>query len=174
MKRAQIKLVAVIFLLSTLAAKGQSADPGSVVRSFYQYDSSHSQVFSKNAIQSRRRWFTDVLHLQLTKELERQAEFTRKNPDDKPHFGDGLPFRPLDELCGIGGRSYRFTPTIGRPSMRGSAATVPVRFAYPKDCTLPTTQYLVRLHKVKNAWYINDIEYPDGSTLLADLMREQY
>ena len=174
MKRAQFTLAAVIFLLSTFAATAQRSTPKAAVESFYKYDSSHSQIFNKKSIHSRKPGFTDVLHLYLTKELERQAEFVRNNPADKPHFGDGLPFRPLDETCKIRGRAYRFTPTVGKPSTRGSAATVLVRFAYPKGCTLPATQYLVRLHKVKNSWYINDIEYPDGSTLLADLMREQY
>lgn len=174
MKKTQTCLAGIIFLLSTVAAAAQSTDPKAVVRSFYQYDGTHSQVFNKKAIQSRKGWFTDVLHLHLTKELERQAEFIRKNPGDKPHFGDGLPFRPLDETCEVAGKSRHFTTIVGRPSMRGSAATVPVRFTYPKGCTLPATEYLVRLHKVKNAWYINDIEYPDGTTLLADLMRKEY
>ena len=174
MKKAQLCLAAVIFLLSTIAAAAQAKDPAAVVRSFYQFDNTHSQVFNKKAVQSRKPWFTDVLHLNLTKELERQSDFIRKNPGDKPHFGDGLPFRPLDESCEIRGRSYRFTPTVGRPSMRGTSATVPVNFAYPKGCTLSPTRYLVRLHKVKNNWYINDIEYPDGNTLLAELMRTEY
>ena len=35
----------------------------------------------------------------LTKELDREREFLRANPGDKPHFGDGLPFRPIEEMC---------------------------------------------------------------------------
>lgn len=164
----------LLVLAAALTAAAQGADPRSVVEVFYRFDTEHSQVFNRRNIDSRKRWFTDVLNLHFDKELRREREYLRQNPTDKPHFGDGLPFQPLDETCKVGRRTYRYSYSIGNASMRGSNATVPVVFSYPKRCNLPATRYSVRLRRVKGVWRINDLEYSDGTTLLADLTRENY
>jgi hypothetical protein len=155
-------------------AAAAQTEPKGVVEAFYKFDGSHGQVFNRRNIDARKRWMTDVLYLQFQNELQRQREYVRRNPTDKPHFGDGLPFRPLDETCTVGRRMYRMSYTVGRASMRASNATVPVTFSYPRGCNLPSTKYMVRLRRVKGSWLINDLEYQDGSTLLADLMRATY
>ena len=173
MKIVRIFLLALVGCVCVTAASAQ-ATPRSVVESFYRFDGSHAQTFNRKNIDARKRWFSEVLYLQLRNELKREREYLRKNPTDKPHFGDGLPFRPLDETCTVGRRNSRYTYAVGSASARGSNATVPVPFSYPKRCNLPSTEYSVRLRRVKGIWQINDLEYPDGATLLADLMRTDY
>ena len=166
-------LLSIVCVLGAGGASAQST-PRSVVEAFYRFDASHSQTFNRNNINARRRWFTDVLYLQFENELKRQREYLRENPTDKPHFGDGLPFRPLDETCRADGKTFRYGYSVGRASSRGLNATVPVVFFYPKLCGLPSITYSVRLLRVRGVWRLNDLEYPDGSTLLADLMRPSY
>ena len=166
--------VSLIFICVFAVELAAQSTPRSVVESFYKYDGTHSQTFNRNNIGARKRWFTDVLQLQFQNELRREREYLRGNPTDKPHFGDGLPFRPLDETCRAGRRTYRYSVSIGAASARASNATVPVIFSYPKSCNIPSTKYAVRLRRVNRVWLINDLEYPDGSTLLADLMRPSY
>ena len=173
MKPNIVFLSVVVACSFALSAAAQST-PRSVVESFYKYDGTHSRTFNRRNIDARRRWFTDMLYDQFRNELRRQQEHLRQNPSDKPHFGDGLPFRPLDETCQVGRRTYRYTVSVGRASSRGPNATVPVTFSYPRRCSLPATNYSVRLRRVDGVWRINDLEYPGGSTLLADLMRPNY
>ena len=173
MKPLRIVLFAAVVCLLAFSAAAQST-PKSAVEAFYKFDGSHSQTFNRRNIEARKRWFTDVLQLQFQNELRRQREYLRQNPTDKPHFGDGLPFRPLDETCRVGRRSFGYSLTVGRTSARGASATVPVTFSYPKSCGLPSTIYSIRLRRVNRLWLINDLEYPDGDTLLADLMRPNY
>lgn len=166
--------ITLFIVFAASIAFSQSSTPRAAVESFYGFDTTHGRVFDRKNIDARKRWFTDVLYQQFQNELKRQREYLRHNPTDKPHFGDGLPFRPLDETCKVGRRTYRLSHAVGNATMRGSNATVPVTFSYPKRCNLPSTEYMVRLRRVKGVWQINDLEYSDGSTLLADLMRTEY
>jgi hypothetical protein len=174
MNHIGIAFLCTVTLLVSFSAAAAQSSPRSAVESFYNFDGSHSRTFNRASINARKRWFTDVLYMQFDNELRRQREYLRQNPTDKPHFGDGLPFRPLDETCSAGRRTYRYAYSIGRASSRGSNATVPVTFSYPKKCRMPSTIYSIRLRRVNGVWRINDLEYPDGSTLLADLMRPNY
>jgi hypothetical protein len=173
MKPFRISNFLTLVFVFVFSAAAQST-PRAVVESFYRFDGSHSQTFNRKNIDARRRWFTDVLYRQFENELKRQREYLRQNPTDKPHFGDGLPFRPLDETCQAGRVTYRYSVAVGRASTRAANATVPVTFSFPKSCDLPSPQYSVRLRRVNGVWRINDIEYPGGSTLLGDLMRMDY
>ncbi len=166
-------LITAIALLS-ITAIAQQARPRAAVQSFYRFDGSNSQVFNRKNIDARRGWFENSLYELLIKELDREREFLKANKGDKPHFGDGLPFRPLQESCKAAGQTYGYTSAVGEANEVGETATVPVTFSYPKDCNLPPTVYNVKLIAVKTTWLIVDVEYPSGESLVADLKRAIY
>jgi hypothetical protein len=174
MKLSQPILSFFVALTIAAAAFAQSSTPAQKVAAFYKFDETHDQTFNRANIDARQRYIDSSLYLLLQKELEREAEFLRANPGDKPHFGDGLPFRPLDETCTVGTRSYRYRTSIGRAQVVGETATVPVTFSYPPACKLPGTVFKVKLYRAKARWVIQDFEYPDGRTLSQDLSRASY
>lgn len=165
--------ISAIALLS-LTAIAQQHRPRAAVQSFYRFDGSNSQVFNRKNIDARRGWFENSLYELLVKELDREREFLKANKGDKPHFGDGLPFRPLNERCIANGGTPGYTSSVGEANEVGETATVPVTFAYPKECNLPSTVYNVKLIAVKAMWLIVDVEYPSGESLVADLKRASY
>jgi hypothetical protein len=103
MHRNRLYKVFIVICVFASSSTAQNS-PHGAVEQFYRFDGTHSQIFNRRNIDARRRWFTDTLYYQLRNELKRQIVFERENPGAKPHFGDGLPFRPWDETCqsGIG------------------------------------------------------------------------
>lgn len=174
---AKSKLLFCTFLLLSvsIAAFGQANSPLASVKAFYKYDRSHSQVFNRKNIEARRRWFSNELYALFQKELKREAEYLKKNPTDKPHFGDGLPFQPLDESCEVKGKSYRRSITFGQVTVKGEVGNVDVYFKYPKACSLPDILYAVNVEKERGRWVISDIRYiADNTSLVEDLGRTEY
>ena len=102
-------------------------------------------------------------------------EYLSKNPTDKPHFGDGLPFRPLDEACELNGKSYRRNISFGQVTVKGDVGNVDVFFKYPKGCNIPDVLYAVNMEKDRGRWVISDVRYiADNSSLVEDLNRKEY
>lgn len=168
----QLFLVILFISLVSIAAMGQK--PLAAVSAFYKFDRSHSQTFNRRNIDARKEWFSSQLYGRFLNELKREKEYLRTNPGDKPHFGDGLPFQPMNEPCEANGRKSGNSYTLGRVNERGKNAKIGVNFAYPKACKMDKTLFTVNLIKEKGRWVINDIQYPDDMTLVEDLKRPVY
>jgi hypothetical protein len=176
MKKAKyVALGAALFFVIGLGGTAYSQSPSAAVAAFYKYDGSHSQTFNRRNIDARRRWLADPLYKLLLNELRREREYLKQNPTDKPHFGDGLPFRPLDEACELNGKAYHRRIRVGKVSVKGDIGNVDVYFEYSKACKLDPILYAVHVGKVKGRWLIEDILYAaEGRTLTEDLNRMEY
>ncbi len=173
--RSKIALSLAVIVMAAATVFAQAAGPKAAVTAFYKYDAAHSQVFNKKNIDARKRWMSDELYKLFLKELTREKEYLGKNPTDKPHFGDGLPFRPLDETCDLNGKSFRRTISYGRVTVKGDVGNVDVYFKYPKGCNIPDILYAVNMSKERGRWVIDDIRYiADNTSLVEDLERKEY
>ncbi len=163
-------------LIATLTATAQSSAPKTVIEAFYRYDQAHSQVFNRTTIDARRKWFTPELYRLFQTELKREAEYLKKNPTDKPYFGDGLPFQPLQEPCETGGgKSLGRKLSLKQDSQNGNRSVVLATFAYPKPCSDPNpVVYTIGLVRGKTGWQIDDINYGEDTTLKQRLNRKEY
>lgn len=154
---------------------GQQRSAVETVKSFYKFHNSRSGIFSLHEVKLRKRWFTAALYNLFLNEIKREDEFIRKNPSEKPHFGDGFPLQPFAE-CVIGEKVlnnlYEAFETV---SNEPAKAFVEVKFYSPEICKKQLLDtYKIELIKMKNVWLINDWIYSDGSRLTEDLKRKDY
>ena len=157
------------------AAAAQTTGPAETLAKFFAYDRAHSIEFSLRSVEARRGWFSNELYRLLKTELKREAEYLKKNPGDKPHFGDGLPFRPLDETCDVGRKKLHKKITFKTGQISGRTATVNAAFAFPRPCETPDKNvYVFSMKRIANRWAIDNVTYDDGSTLVGDLKRKEY
>ena len=171
--RSKILLAAALIAFFSLISFAQS--PAATITAFYQFDRSHSQIFDRRNIDARKRWFSKGLYNLFLYELKRENEYLKKNPTDKPYFGDGLPFQPYDEICKAAGRNLHRTVVIKPADLTGDRAVVTANFPYPKPCPdkdAPT--YTIGLIKQGSVWVIDDINYGEDRTLKQDLQRKEY
>ncbi len=171
-KRSVIS-ISLLALLAYVAA-GQSSDPTSVVRAFYAHDAKASQIVTRKNLDSRKKWLSPRLYNLFREEFRKESAQLKANPDDKPYFGDGFPFRPLDEPCDVSGRSYsrRYSVRLVSRS-RSSRIDVPVRFSYPRPCTIEAVTYKARVVRSGSTWLIDDIVFDRGTTL-SEAMRGNF
>ena len=163
-----------VFLVAADAA-GQTPGPKATIEAFYRYDQSHSQIFDRAAIEARKRWFSAELYRLFQNELRRQAEYLKTNPTDKPYFGDGLPFRPLDETCATGSSGVRRKVSLKQDFQTGNRSVVLATFAYPKPCENPDPiTYTIGLVRGKTGWQIDDMNYGEDTSLKQRLKRKEY
>lgn len=175
LRYSRFVIISAFIISASATALGQVSSPKTVVAAFYKYDATHSQVFNRANIDNRKRWFSYELHRLFLNELDREKAFRKQNPTDKPHFGDGLPFRPSDEVCELNGREYNRTISYGRVSVKGDLSNVDVYFKYPKGCNIPDVLYAVNMSKEKGRWVIDDIRYiAESTSLVEDLSRTEY
>lgn len=166
-----------LMLVAAFAVSAQKlpSGPKAAVAASYRYDTAHSQDFNRANIDARRRWFSVELYKLLIGEFAREKEYLKNNPTDKPHFGDGLPFRPLDETCDTGGRSFHRMISYGDITVKGDLGNVDVYFKYPNGCNIPDILYAVNMTKENGRWVIDDIRYiSDNTSLVEDLRRADY
>lgn len=161
-----------------ISVSAQSKDPVETVKSFYKFHLSRSGIFSLHEVKIRKRWFTGAFYRLLLFELTREDEFTRKNPSDKPYFGDGFPFEPLEE-CVVDEKSVQNRYQIRQVSAEGAKAMVEIKFYVPKECEDEVAEklldtYQIELLKTRNVWLINDWFYRDQEKLSQTLKREKY
>lgn len=175
MKIRNIIVIFALFAAAAGTAMAQNSTPAAAVKAFYSFDAKHSQEFNKVSIDVRKKWLSSELYELFINELKREKEYLKKNPTDKPHFGDGLPFRPLDETCQLGRIKYKYTISYGTETVKGDLANVDVRFKYPKGCNIPDVLYAVNMEREKGRWVISDIRYfPGDTSLVEDLNRTDY
>lgn len=164
-------LFLLVFLYSTAAAQ----TPKAAVEAFYKYDRSHSQVFSRSSIEARKRWFSPDLYRLFQYELKRERAYLRKNPTDKPYFGDGLPFQPYDETCKVNGRDVRRSLRVASEWQKGTRAVVTASFVYPKGCSEgESVTYTIGMVRGRTGWLIDDVNYGEDTTLKQRLCRKEY
>ena len=171
--KIRILIVAVLTALFSITCFTQS--PTKMVKAFYRFDRSHGQTFNRRNIDARKRWFSRELYNLFLYELKRENEYLKKNPNDKPYFGDGLPFRPYDETCKAAGRNLHRTFIVKPAFLRGNRAAVTASFPFPRPCKdndAPT--YTIGLIKQGSTWVIDDLNYGDDRTLKDDLKRKEY
>lgn len=78
-----------------------------------------------------------------------QAEYIREHPDEKPPWADGDLFSSLFE----GAQSFR----IGRASLRGDTAEVPVQLKYRQGGATTSWSDVLVLERVGGRWLVSDI-----------------
>ena len=173
MKTFQAITCVLFVLLLATGLFGQSTSPKETVAAFYK-DNFNSQTFNRRWINSRKKWLSPRFYNIFLEELREEQAHLKLHPTDKPYFGDGISFAPRQESCTTGRAVFR-KYAIQTPVMRGNArAEVPVRFFYPKPCTMDAITYKVKLIKIGRAWIIDDLLYGDGSSLGADMKEHQY
>jgi hypothetical protein len=174
MMKTKFIWVIVLSLLMAGAAFAQARGPAETVKAFYKYSDARSDIFDKRHIESRRQWYTLALYRTFRALLAKDTAYLKKNPTDKPFFGDGLTFRPLDETCEANGKHYGYTQTVGRASIIKDRATVNVKSAFPKACgNLEPERYRINLRKIGNRWLIDDMDYLQGETLKGEMKKYQ-
>lgn len=168
--------LAVFFIAVLSAVSFAQSTPKAVVDAFYKFDRSHSQVFTRRNLEARKAWFSTELYSLFQNELRREAAYLKKNPTDKPYFGDGWPFQPNDETCRIGSRDVRRTLRVKQEFQRGNRAAATATFAYPKSCTDggDPIVYTIGLIRSRGVWVIDDVNYGEDTTLKQRLRRKDY
>lgn len=171
---SKILLISTLIFAFGLSVSAQKSGAAETVKSFYVYHNSRSGLFSLHEVNLRRKWFTAELFNLFLNELKREDEFTRKNPSDKPHYGDGFPFQPFSE-CVEGEKVLINTFEVNEISSDASKAEVEIKFYSPEKCNKELIDtYKVELVKTKRVWLINDLIYSDKTRLTDDLKRKNY
>ncbi len=164
--------LATLFLLNISLFAQTNAK--TTVEKFYQFHNSRNGVLSLHELKLHQRFFTNELYKLFLNELKREEEFIRKNHTDKPHFGDGLPFKPFEE-CVVNDKMFPNLYQITEDSLDINKAIIEVKFSQPKECKSEIIDtYKVELLKTKNIWLINDWIYSDETKLSDDLKRKDY
>ncbi len=174
-KIQRIGIITAIGLMLAATLVAQNSDPAASVQAFYAYEQKASQVFSRRNLDPRRDRMTARLYNLFRDELRKQNAHLKSNADDKPFFGDGFPFRPIDEPCDVNGRSYKRRYQVqadGR--IREDRVDIPVRFAYPRPCTIESITYKVRMVRSPSKWLVDDVIFEDGSTLSQAMKNHRY
>ena len=175
MFKSKMPIALIAFAILSITVAGQTASPAAAVNAFYKYDRSHSQIFNRRNIDARKQWFSTELYKLFQYELKRENDNLKKNPTDKPYFGDGLPFQPYDETCKASGKNLHKSLIVKPAFQKGDRAAVTATFAFPKPCKDPdNTTYTIGLIKNKDAWVIDDVNYGEDRTLKQDLNRKEY
>ena len=168
--KTRILLIGIFLLAASAGTSAQKSSASAYVRSFYDFHRQQLNVFEPAEVRARRKWFSPVLNSLFQNELRRQAAYLKTHPDDKPFFGDGFPFQPLDE-CDMGSNSHE----VGEARMVKGKSVVDVSFYSPDGCGRRLEgKYSVELIRSGRSWLINDWIYEDGSRLTTDLRRKRY
>ena len=167
-------LIAVLVVAFASTALPHTTGPAETVKAFYKFSNSRSALFNRKHIESRKRWYSPELYRLFLEELREEQVFLKQHPTEKPFFGDGLDFRPLDEPCVTNGKEYRRSQSVSRTEVGRSRAYVDVRFAYPTACSEEPIVYRVNLRKLRGKWLIDDWTYSNGMTLTREMRENRY
>lgn len=169
-------MIFLAIILLALSANGfaQKQTATATVESFYKFHRARSGAFKASEVNAHKKWFTAELNGLFQNELKREKEYLKKNPTDKPFYGDGFPFLPLEE-CSNGGKLVKNILKTGTETIRKSVAIVEVKIYQPKQCGGDLSEtYKVELIQNKGVWLISDWIYADGKRLTEDLRRTEY
>jgi hypothetical protein len=177
MKPDKCRLLFIIFLMlfaSTFTFAQTEADAKSTVEKFYKFYRTRNGVVSTHELNFIKPWFSYDLTKLFQNEIKREAEFTKKYHDQKPHFGDGFPFSPYEE-CVADNKIILNNIEIGEVEIDANKAIVEVTFVAAVECGGESIDtYKIELTKSKNRWLINDWIYSDETKLTDDLKRKDY
>jgi hypothetical protein len=172
--KTKIVFLSVILLVLSANVFAQKQSAPAQVESFYKFHRARSGAFNASEVNAHKKWFTAQLNRLFQNELKREKEYLKKNPTDKPFFGDGFQLLPYEE-CSSGGKLVKNILKIGTATIRKSIAVVEVKIYQPKQCGGELTDtYKIELNQTKGVWLINDWIYSDGKRLTEDLKRAQY
>ncbi|MEP6847914.1 MAG: hypothetical protein ABI999_03595 [Acidobacteriota bacterium] len=174
MFKSKMLFAPIVFAVFALNSFAQTTTPLEAVNSFYRFDKTHSQDFTRANIDARRSWFSSDLYSLFLKEIKRADSYAKKHPTDKPYF-EGLPFQPIDETCKAGRKVLHKGVNTMHGTEESKRATILASFAFPKPCKNPdNTVYTIVLTKNKSGWLIDDVLYEDNHSLRSDLNRKDH
>ena len=176
MKISRLSLAVAMVAMVSVSGVAQIPTPKAVVDSFYKFDRANSQVFNRANLDARKAWFSPELYKLFENELKREAEYLKANPSEKPFFGDGMPFQPLDETCKVGTTEVRRSLVVKQEFQRTAHAAVTATFAYPKTCKDggEPVVYTIGLIKSNGRWVIDNVNYGEDTSLKERLQRTEY
>jgi hypothetical protein len=173
-KTGLLFIVLLMLTASSFTFAQTEADAKSTVEKFYKFYRTRNGLVSTHELNFLKPWFTTDLTKLFQNEIKREAEFTKKHSDDKPHFGDGFPFNPYEE-CVTDNKIILNNIETGEIKIDANKAIVEVKFTASKECGGETVDiYKIELLKNKNRWLINDWIYSDETKLTDDLKRKDY
>ena len=168
----------LMLVTSILTAAQTAADAKATIEKFYKFHRARSGIISTHELNLRKPWLTPELIRLFRYELTREDAFVKKNPDEKPYFGDGFPFQPYEE-CVVDEKIILNRLEIGEVKIEKAKAVVEIRFFIPPECEKQTAEKLLETYKIEllktgSRWLINDWLYADGKRLTEILKRKKY
>jgi len=118
------------------------------VQDFYRFHFAHNMAFTPDAVKARSAWLSPRLLEICT------AHFASPSAPDEVPIINGDPFTNSQE--------YPNSFQVGTPSLSNSTALVPVSFQWPDGRKRSLSVALVMQNR---KWLIDNIRYPDGSSL---------
>jgi hypothetical protein len=179
MKKLRLICFLGLMLAASIPSPAQTAaEAKATVEKFYKFHRARSGIISTHELNLRKPWLTPELIRLFRYELKREDEFVKKNPDEKPYFGDGFPFQPYEE-CVVDEKIILNRLEIGEVRIEKAKALVEVRFFIPPECEKQTNEKLLETYRLEllksgSRWLINDWLYADGKRLTGILKREKY
>jgi hypothetical protein len=158
-----MKLLPVLLIIAWAAVNPAGAQttpdlstPASAAKAFY----TELQGRKLRGLSQNKDW--DFIVQLMTPELAsavrraqaEQADFIKKNPDEKPPWVDGDLFSSLFE----GPQQF----SIGKAALSGKTATVPLTFAYTESGNTTKWTDTLMLAKTEKGWLIQDLSYGGG------------
>ena len=123
MKLTALSFCLIILGIFTAGAEAQIPAPSAAVRAFYAHDRNANAAFNQRNLETRKKYLTPRLYNLFREELRKERAHLRSNPDDKPFFGDGFPFRPIDEDCQANGRILKRRYQVGNAARTRASRT---------------------------------------------------
>lgn len=163
--KTKIFFLSIILLILSGNIFAQKQSASAFVESFYEFHRARLGGFNAEELNAHKKWFTVELYKLFQNELKREAEYLKENPTDKPYFGDGLPFVPLEE-CYVEGKEIKNILKIGKNSGKENKMLAEVKFFQPKVCEgYFIHAYKIELVKNESSWLINDLIYLNDETM---------
>lgn len=163
---AGITLILILISPAFAQKSATHASASGAVNAFYAFHLARNKDFTVRNVQLRRRFITPELYAALIKELNRQAEYTKKHPDEVPDF-EGDPFTDSQEYPD----SFRVVGVLA--SGNRAKATVTLNWSAKTSRGVDTRNITVELARQAAGWLIDDIINNEGSSLRGDLRKER-
>jgi hypothetical protein len=175
MNSCRTLLLTVFFAVFAVTTFAQNETPMAAAKSFYAFHKTHDSSFTRATVDARKGWFSNALYNLFLRELQREKAFLKKHPNDKPYFGEGLPFQPWDETCTVGKKKLHKQLSFRPDAEDTNIATVRVTFAFPSPCKTPDANvYTLQMVRSTRGWVIDNLIYDAGTDLVTDLNRKEY